>query len=176
MTGAKDGEVVQTLSHLLPGISTQPGTDISLLFLYCEEPHAWVYCIWDCRWRRWSRGLKELQALAAPLWAAALHLSGGLALYHSFQLQWKGHEELSLLSSVLPRLHQPWVRWHVGMLLAGSRSPSPGQCAGWLLAPCAAPLESQLGQHRLPLLSLKEGGPRTALKLLLYLKTTFSFC
>lgn len=41
---------------------------------YCEEPHAWVCCIWHCRWRRWSRGLKELQALAAPLWAAALAL------------------------------------------------------------------------------------------------------
>lgn len=54
---------------------------------YCEEPHVWVCCIWHCRWRRWSRGLKELQALAAPLWATALPLSGGLALYRSFQPQ-----------------------------------------------------------------------------------------
>lgn len=176
MTSAKYGELVQILSQLPPGISTQPGTEISLLFPYCEEPHAWVCCICGCRWRRWSRGLKELQTLAAPLWAAALPLRGGLALYYSFQLQWNSHEKLSLLPSVLPLLHQPWVRWDVGMLLAGSRSPAPGQCAGCLLAPCAAPLQCQLRQHCLPLLSLKEGGPRTALKLLLYLKTTFSFC
>lgn len=40
MTSAKYGEVVLIFSQLPPGISTQPGTEISPLFPYCEEPHA----------------------------------------------------------------------------------------------------------------------------------------
>lgn len=169
MTSAKYGEVAHILSQLPLGVSTQPDTEIPQLFPYCGEPHTWgnIECAVSGTAGEENEWLKELQALAAPIWAAALPLSGGLALYHSFQPhpigQWNSHEKLSLLPSILPLLQPPWVRWCGGMLLTGSRSALPGQCGGWLLAPCATPLESQLGRHCLALLSLEGRKPQNSL-------------
>lgn len=129
---------------------------------YCEEPHAWVCCIWHCRWRRWSRGLKELQALAAPLWAAALAL-------HCTTVS--SHREQPWEAEPAP-LCPPTAAAPVGEVMCRDASGKLQECSTWavsewLLAPCAAPLESQLRQHCQHCCSLREGGPRTVLRILL---------
>lgn len=137
--------------QLPAGISTQPGTEISSCCFHTVKSHMLrVCCVWDCRWRRWRRGLEELQALAAPVWAAALPLSG------------------SLVAQFAAAVAQPWeaepaplcpptaaVRGVVMCRAAAGRSSVPEQCVSWLLAPRAVPLESQPRQHCLALLSLE---------------------
>lgn len=138
MTSAKYGEVAHILSQLPLGVSTQPDTEIPQLFPYCGEPHTWgnIECAVSGTAGEENEWLKELQALAAPIWAAALPLSGGLALYHSFQPhsigQWNSHEKLSLLPSILPLLQPPWVRWCGGN--AAGRLQERTTRAVWRLA------------------------------------------
>lgn len=135
---------------------------------------------------RQEKQLKELQLFAASLWAAALPSSGSSAPYGRYQphpiAQQNSHGEaepapLRPPAILAAHVQCPWERWHGGILLAGSRSPGPGQGGGSRFWPHVLPhWKASSGSAAWHCCHSREGGPGTTLMLLLYLQRTCSFC
>lgn len=113
---------------------------------------------------RQEEQLKELQLFAASLWAAALPSSGSFAPYGRYQphpiAQQNTHGEAEPAPLRPPAILAAACAMPMGEVAwwdpaGGSRSWGPGQGGVSLLAPGTMPLESQLRQCCLALLSLE---------------------